>query len=58
MIEHLFSIQEEIIGSSVKALGKDSSVSWDLTNETINPLVHQISSIGKDAEHTRKMVIV
>ncbi|CAN9267752.1 unnamed protein product [Alternaria alternata] len=57
MIEHLFSIQEEIIGSSVKALGKDSSVSWDLTNETINPLVHQISSIGKDAEHTRKMLL-
>jgi hypothetical protein len=58
MIEHLFSIQKEIIESSVKALGMDYLVSLNLMKETVDPLIHQITSISKDAEHTRKMVIV
>jgi hypothetical protein len=58
MIEHLFSIQKETIGSSIKALGRDFLVPHHLMDETINPLIHQITSISKDAEHTRKMVIV
>lgn len=58
MIEHLFSIQKEIIESSVKALGMDYLVSLNLMKETVDLLIHQITSISKDAEHIRKMVIV
>ncbi|CAN9264589.1 unnamed protein product [Alternaria alternata] len=57
MIEHLFSIQKEIIESSVKALGMDYLVSLNLMKETVDLLIHQITSISKDAEHTRKMLL-
>ena len=64
MIRHLLYVQMNVIDPSILGLEKPESFQSEVSItpyrviDTIRPVLDHLDSISKDAEHTRKMVMV